>query len=192
VSSLFSRDINPWQTANFFQPKDITYHLLFTQIHPILKISVLQSLTLTLLTIQTPRYTHSSYLYLSWSPVLSYLKFCCNRSLVYAAPALWNVFPKDLCHCAHSPILPLNFTTPSFALSSATFHSWLKPNSARYSILILLLCCHRPQSSQITAIYHHTVSSAWHSWIMTWHRSQMRSLAIVDMVNELIALTWLL
>ena len=139
MSSLFSRDINPWQTANFFQPKDITYHLLFTQIHPILKISVLQSLTLTLLTIQTPRYTHSSYLYLSWSPVLSYLKFCCNRSLVYAAPALWNGFPKDLCHCAHSPILPLNFTTPSFALSSV--HSTLDWNQTLHAIPFWFYSC---------------------------------------------------
>src|SRR6188768_3043908 len=67
----------------------------------------------------------SSYLSLSRPPVSSSLKFC-NRSLVYAAPALWNRLPKDLRQFAHHPISPLNTTSPPLALSSSAFHSRLK------------------------------------------------------------------
>ena len=79
-----------------------------------------------LFTIQPFRSTRlSSYLSLSLPPVSSSLKFC-NRSLVYAAPALWNRLPKDLRQFAHHPISPLNSNSPPLALSSSAFHSRLK------------------------------------------------------------------
>ena len=79
-----------------------------------------------LFTIQPPGSTRSSsYLSLSRPPVSSSLKFC-NRSLIYAAPTLWNGLPKDLRQFAHPPISPLNSTSPPLALSSSAFHSRLK------------------------------------------------------------------
>ena len=79
-----------------------------------------------LFTIQPPGSTRSSsYLSLSRPPVSSSLKFC-NRSLVYAAPALWKRLPKDLRQFAHHPISPLNSNSPPLALSSSAFHSRLK------------------------------------------------------------------
>src|SRR6218665_1104817 len=84
------------------------------------------SYTHQLLTIQPPGSTRSSlYLSLSRPPVSSSLKFC-KRSIAYAAPALWNGFPKDLRQFAHPPIPPPNLTYPPLALSSATFHTRLK------------------------------------------------------------------
>src|SRR6218665_1837567 len=74
-------------------------------------------------TIQPPGSTRSSsYLSLSRPPVSSSLKFC-NRSIAYAAPALWNELPKDLCQFAHLPNPSLNFTYHPLAISSATFYS---------------------------------------------------------------------
>src|SRR6218665_1723535 len=79
-----------------------------------------------LLTIQPPGYIRSSLsLYLSRPPVSSSLKFC-NRSIAYAAPALWNGLPTDLRQFAQPPNPPPNLTYPPLALSSATFHSRLK------------------------------------------------------------------
>src|SRR6218665_413655 len=53
------------------------------------------------------------------------LKFF-NRSLPYAAPALWNGILKDLHQLFHPLNPPPNLTYPLLALSSATFHSRLK------------------------------------------------------------------
>jgi hypothetical protein len=79
-----------------------------------------------LVTIQPPGSTRSSaYLSLSRPPVSSSLKFC-NRSLIYAAPALWNELPKDLRQFAHPPIPSIDFTSSPLALSPTTFRSRLK------------------------------------------------------------------
>src|SRR5678815_4380646 len=88
-----------------------------------------------LFTIQPPGSTRSSsYLSLSRPPVSSSLKFC-NRSLVYAAPALWNRLPKDLRQFAHHPISPLNSNSPPLALSSSAFHSRLKTELFKICLL---------------------------------------------------------
>src|SRR6218665_1096428 len=63
-----------------------------------------------------------SNLSLSRHPDSSSLKLC-NRCLVHAAPDFWNELPKDIPQFAHTRIPPLNFTAPTFELSSATFHS---------------------------------------------------------------------
>ena len=79
-----------------------------------------------LFTIQPSRSTRSSsYLSLSLPPVSSSLRFC-NRSLVYAAPALWNKLPKDLRQFSHFAISPVDVASPALSLSSAAFHSRLK------------------------------------------------------------------
>jgi len=79
-----------------------------------------------LVTIQSPGSTRSSaYLSLSRPPVSSSLKFC-NRSLIYAAPALWNELPKDLRQFAHPSIPSIDFTSSPLALSPTTFRSRLK------------------------------------------------------------------
>ena len=103
-----------------------------------------------LFTTQPPRsrsIRSSSHLSLSRPPVSSSLKFC-NRSLVYAAPALWNELPKESRQFAHPPISSVNLTSPPLVLSSATFHSRLKTS---YPILILLL---RHHTTTIITDYH--------------------------------------
>jgi len=77
-----------------------------------------------LLTIQPPGSTRSSsYLSLSRAPVSSSLKFC-NRSIAYAAPALWNGLPKDLRQFAHPPP-PLNLTVLRLhSPSLLSTHDW--------------------------------------------------------------------
>ena len=54
----------------------------------------------------------------------------CNRSLAYAAPALWN-----LRQFVHPPNPHLNFSYPPLAPSSATFHSRLKTELFKVSYL---------------------------------------------------------
>src|SRR6218665_1513020 len=81
-----------------------------------------------LLTIQPPESTRSSsYRSLSRPLVSSSLKFC-NRSIAYAAPALWNGFLKDLHQFVPPPNSFLNFTAFLLTLSNspATPHSGLK------------------------------------------------------------------
>ena len=79
-----------------------------------------------LFTIQPSRSTRSSsYLSLSLPPVSSSLKFC-NRSLVYAAPAIWNKLPKNLRQFSQPDISPVDVTSRPLELSSAAFHSRLK------------------------------------------------------------------
>ena len=105
-----------------------------------------------LITIQPHRSTRSSsYLSLSRPPVSSSLTFC-NRSLVYAAPALWNGLPTYLRMFAHPPISPAvsppnnNSTSPPLALSSAAFHSRLKTELFNLSY---------PDSNQVPSPNHH-------------------------------------
>ena len=82
-----------------------------------------------LLTIQPPGSTRSSlYFSLSRPPVSSSLKLC-NRSIAYAASALWNGLPKDLRQFAHPP----NLACAPRALSSATFHSRRKTELLKLS-----------------------------------------------------------
>src|SRR6218665_2719380 len=101
----------------------------------------------------------SSYLSLSRPPVSSSLKFC-NRSFAYAAPALWNGLPKDLCQFAHPPNRALNFTYPPLALSSATFHSRLKTELFKISYPGSTPAPRHVRHHHLLKPYHHAVSQA--------------------------------
>src|SRR6218665_832873 len=92
---------------------------------------------------------------------LQSLKFC-NRSLVYAAPALWNGLPKDLPQFFRPAKSPLHVNSPLLALSSATFHSPLKTEFFKLSdpdSIPVQLYIH-PPSFPIATIELQTVSSA--------------------------------
>src|SRR6218665_2501534 len=60
----------------------------------------------------------------------------CNRSLAYAAPALWN-----LRQFVHPPNPHLNFSYPPLAPSSATFHSRLKTELFKISFISRFHSC---------------------------------------------------
>src|SRR6218665_2281786 len=57
----------------------------------------------------------------------------CNRSIAYAAPALWNGLPQDLLQFDHPPNPSPNLTYPPLALSSGTFHSRLRTERLKLS-----------------------------------------------------------
>src|SRR6218665_1667302 len=108
-----------------------------------------------LFTIQPPGSScSSSYISLSRPPVSFSLKLY-NRSLVYAAPALWNRLPKDT---RQFPLSPLDFTAPLLALSSAKFHSRLKTELFKLSYPDSTPAIPHLQSSNIMTDSNHNVA----------------------------------
>lgn len=90
-------------------------------------------------------------LQLSLLSLLTPVKFC-NRSLIYAEPALWKELPKDLRQFAYHPISPVNLTSPPLTHSSAvcsfplvtknrTFQGILLLSRHTITISTISLCC---------------------------------------------------
>jgi len=113
----------------------------------------------------------------AYPPVSSTLKFC-NRSLVYAAPALWKGLPKDLRQFAHHRNLPHLIPLHSPLLHST--NDW-RTNSSIYPILFLLLCHH--MSANITVYNRSSTLSPWIDLLdFDLAPNEMRSLAITVLI----------